>query len=254
MDKELIRIIIIATGLVAIIAMLIWGYLRNRQINSDMSIFDDGDDDHRPSDASAYETEDDDLAFAPRPDDYRYNVNAAQPHDVNVEPRFQAVEKALFQSQPEPKPAFEEIKINAAAKQAARQLFPNVVQFSIVAKNDSGFNGIDLLEVFQMVGLEYGSMKIFERLDINRMVDFGVASMVNPGTFPVGNMDTFYTPGITFFMQPKELPDPLLVFDDLVRTINLVAKELDGIKWDAERKPLNEFTIKQLRQSLQPAA
>ncbi len=59
------------------------------------------------------------------------------------------------------------------------------------------------------------------------------------------------TPGITFFMQPRELPDPILVFDDLVRSINLITKELDGQKWDAERKPLTDFTLKQIRKNLQ---
>ena len=58
-----------------------------------------------------------------------------------------------------------------------------------------------------MVGLEYGSLKIFERLDANRLVDFGVACIVEPGTFPDKDLENFYCPGIVFFMQPEALDD-----------------------------------------------
>ena len=256
MDKELLRIIIIAIGLLVIIGMLLWGYFRNRRVSLDMTYFEDRDDlkgssqSNYPNDYNeddGYEIEIVPLGSA------RYGQEShADPAESEWSPHVDTVApsasgKSTYSQEVKISP------VNDVAKVEARENLPRLVQFSVVAKNEQGFNGSDLAALFSMVGLEYGSMKIYERLDINRMVDFGVASMVNPGTFPESDaeMADFYTPGVTFFMQPRELPDPILVYDDLVRTINLIAKELDGQKWDAERKPLSEFTLKIIRKGLQ---
>jgi len=107
-----------------------------------------------------------------------------------------------------------------------------------------------LLNAFELVGLEYGSLKIFERLDGNRLVDFGVASMSGSGIFPDKNHADFNTPGLVFFMQPGEVDDAQAVFDDYIQTIKLLATELDGEIRDDQRKPLTEATIQLIRQSL----
>ncbi|MGZ5027296.1 MAG: cell division protein ZipA C-terminal FtsZ-binding domain-containing protein, partial [Methylobacter sp.] len=84
----------------------------------------------------------------------------------------------------------------------------------------------------------------------NRLVDFGVACIVEPGTFPEKDLDTFYCPGIVFFMQPEALDDPQAVFDDYIETINLLAAKLDGVILDHRRQPLTEATVQAIRQSL----
>lgn len=266
MDKDLLRIIIIAIGLVIIIAMFGWGYWRNLQARAAMNSFDDDDNEPeaftsgKSADFGAYEFDESMSRNLGNSKALQDDFADDEAPEI-IEPRFQSVEKAMFQSEEHVAPVAYEHAATASSyskpqpapvAEAPKTKLPAVVQFSIAAKNPEGFNGLDLLEVFDMVGLEYGSMKIFERLDFNRLVDFGVAGMVNPGTFPINDMASFYTPGITFFMQPSALPDPVLVFDDMVRTINLIAKELDGIKLDGERKPLSEFTLKDMRKSLQP--
>lgn len=120
---------------------------------------------------------------------------------------------------------------------------PAIIQFSLIANADQGFNGIDLVNAFGIVGLEYGNLKIYERLDANRLVDFGVACMVEPGTFPNNDLDTFYCPGLVFFMQPGALDDAQAVFDDYLDTIQLLAIELDGTIRDNNRQPLTDATV-----------
>ena len=127
---------------------------------------------------------------------------------------------------------------------------PDIIQFSVVAKAEEGFNGVDLASAFQLAGLEYGSLKIYERLDPNRLVDFGVASMVAPGTFPEDNLESFFCPGIVFFMQPSQLEDAAAVFEDYMETVQLVAAELDGEICDHQRQPLTEATVELFRRSL----
>ncbi len=258
MDKELLRIVIIATGLVVIMGMLLWGYFRNQRVSQDLSYFDDDENLSKES-PQKFNVKD----YAETDDDFELDVvplGSARYSDGQQKSAFPDVSSSDVQQHEavgSPKMTMaQEYKATPAThlpQVDLRENLPRLVQFSIVAKDQQGFNGSDLAAVFSMVGLEYGNVKIYERLDINRMVDFAVANILNPGTFPESDEELaeFYTPGVTFFMQPRELPDPVLVFDDLVRTINLIAKELDGQKWDAERKPLVEFTLKQIRKSLQ---
>jgi cell division protein ZipA len=224
MDKELLRIVIIATGLMIIMGMLTWSYLKNKKSQKDMDFYDD-EAFRSPPDKSL------DIADAGDPEMDIETIDAADHHyndpaDAVYEPEDDDLE-------PPPRVAA-----------------PDIIQFSLVAKTDEGFNGTDLINAFGIVGLEYGSLKIFERLDANRLVDFGVACMVEPGTFPDSHLDTFYCPGLVFFMQPGALDDPQSVFDDYIETIQLLAIELDGTVRDHNRQPLTDATIQSLRQSL----
>ena len=222
MDKELLRIVIIATGLIIIMGMLTWSYLRNKKSEEDMDFYDD-------------------LEFKGQ----RNNPLTIDDVKINNEPIKEVIDHHYYNQEDaiyEP----EEDEIEPPPRPAV----PAIIQFSLIAKADEGFNGIDLVNAFGIVCLEYGSLKIYERLDANRLVDFGVACMVEPGTFPDSELDSFYCPGLVFFMQPGALDDAQAVFDDFLDTIQLLAIELDGIILDHHREPLSEATIQSLRQSL----
>ena len=220
MDKELLRIVIIATGLMIVMGMLTWSYLRNKKAQADMDANDDAEYGRYRNDSLT--TADADIDNEPEPVDRHYFDEA----DAIYEPDEEDLE-------PPPRAAV-----------------PAIIQFSLIAKADEGFNGIDLVNAFGIVGLEYGSLKIYERLDANRLVDFGVACMVEPGTFPGSGLDTFYCPGLVFFMQPGALDDAQAVFDDYIETIEVLAIELDGIILDHRRQELTDAAIQALRQSL----
>ena len=224
MDKELLRIVIIATGLMIIMGMLTWSYLKNKKSQEDMDFYDDQEFTSPPD--KLLNIEDD--------GDVEIDIETIEP----VDHHYSDQENGVYEP--------EEDDIEPPQRVAA----PDIIQFSLVAKSDDGFNGTDLINAFGIVGLEYGNLKIFERLDANRLVDFGVACMVEPGTFPDSNLDTFHCPGLVFFMQPAALDDPQAVFDDYIETIQLLAIELDGIIRDHHRQPLTDATIQSLRQSL----
>lgn len=134
--------------------------------------------------------------------------------------------------------------------EAPRFVAPDIIQFRVMARAAEGFNGLDMLKAFRIAQLEYGSLKIFERYDANNLVDFGVACMVEGGTFPDHDVDQFYCPGLVFFMQPALLDEAVRVFDDYLEALNIVAVELDGDLLDHEKNPLTNATIKMIRQSL----
>ncbi|MBL6987745.1 MAG: cell division protein ZipA C-terminal FtsZ-binding domain-containing protein [Methylobacter sp.] len=232
MDKEILRIVIIATGMVVVIGMLAWAFIKDKQAREDMEFYDDEidyDDDDEPSALGDLE----EIV-----DEYVANSNTTANHAHDKSDRyFDDDDDDYYEpvDNVEPPP---------------RTAAPAIIQFSIITKADEDFNGADLVEAFEMVGLEYGSLKIFERLDENRLVDYGVACIVEPGTFPDKDLDQFYCPGIVFFMQPEALDDAPAVFDDYVETIHLLADKLDGVILDHRRQPLTDATVQAIRQSL----
>jgi len=221
MDKELLRIVIIATGLIIIMGMLTWSYLRNKKSQEDLDFHDDQEFKGK--------------RYTPLPfDDEKID---SEPIEA-VDHHYYDQEDAIYEPEEDDMEPPQRVEV------------PAIIQFSLIARADEGFNGIDLVNAFGIVGLEYGNLKIYERLDANRLVDYGVACMVEPGTFPDSNLETFYCPGLVFFMQPAALDDAQAVFDDYVETIQLLAIELDGIILDHHREPLSDTTIQTFRQSL----
>jgi cell division protein ZipA len=241
MDKELLRIVIIATGLIIITGMLVWAFVKNKQYRD--SLEGDFEDETPPKSGVAPRTaiDDEDFLGALEVDDGDGGMAAAPAAPAVRTSRYQEpeVEEPLddedYEDDDEPEPRF---------------LAPSIIQFSVVANQDEGFNGLDLAHAFDIAGLEYGNLKIYERLDAKRLVDFGVASMQPPGTFPEHDLENFYCPGIIFFMQPGELEDAVPVFDDFVQTAVFMAAELDGTVLDHEHKPLSEKTVELIRRSL----
>ncbi|MDI1279079.1 MULTISPECIES: cell division protein ZipA C-terminal FtsZ-binding domain-containing protein [Methylobacter] len=234
MDKEILRIVIIATGMVVVIGMLVWAYIKDKKAREDLEFYDDDSDESLAADASV-DTEDDfdiiPLGAA------KGNVGGHQAHDKADRYYDEDEDEDYYEQDDDVEPP-------------PRAAAPAIIQFSIITKADEDFNGADLVEAFKMVGLEYGSLKIFERLDANRLVDFGVACIVEPGTFPDKDLENFYCPGIVFFMQPEALDDAPAVFDDYIETINLLAEKLDGVVLDHRRQPLTDATVQSIRQSL----
>jgi len=221
MDKELLRIVIIATGLMIIMGMLTWSYLRNKKSQEDLDFHDDQEFKGK--------------RYTPLPfDDEKID---SEPIEA-VDHHYYDQEDAIYEPEEDDMEPPQRVEV------------PAIIQFSLIARADEGFNGIDLVNAFGIVGLEYGNLKIYERLDANRLVDFGVACMVEPGTFPDSDLDTFNCPGLVFFMQPAALDDAQAVFDDFIETIQLLAIELDGIILDHHREPLSDTTIQTFRQSL----
>lgn len=228
MDKELLRFVIILIGLLVMIGMLLWHFfkgMREKRMADDY--FDDVEYEQSLDGYEVEELEDDYGMFSSGGDVDGDGMLS----DDDILP----VSKEATRAQPKP---------------ASKTALPALIEFSLVARADEGFNGAELFDACERSGLKYGSVKVFERVDKNRMVDFAVASMIDPGTFPDNGRDEFYCPGVVFYMQPREVDNPLRVFDDFMDTIDTLAVELDGVVWDNQRQPLTAETIAQFRQML----
>lgn len=243
MDKELLRVVIILIGVLVMIGMVLWHFVKSlRERRTPDDYYDEDSYDDRAVDD--IEVEDDEMDVFALGSDLVDGDALLDDEAIKPSPKSPA---DVSRRETEKKQA-------AAVANARRMDLPALIEFSIVARADQGFNGEDLFEAFERQGLRYGSVRVFERVDANRMVDFAVASMVDPGTFPDTELDSFYCPGIVFFMQPREVDEPLAVFDDFMETIDLLAYELDGVVWDNQRQPLTVETVEQFRQVLAKAA
>ena len=229
MDKDILRLGIIVVGGVVILAMILWSMFKNKRKRREINFYDRGNPLEKIDDSLIMRTEHDEFDIVP--------LGSALDEDYGVDPFKVSTDEEGEQ------PSYQRDGNNAKE-------LPALIQFSIVARADEGFNGMELVEAFERVGLEYGSMNVFERVDENRLVDFAVASMVEPGVFPETGLGEFRCPGIVFFMQPREVDDPATVFEDFIRTIEILAGELDGVKWDHQRQPLSDETIQNFRRLL----
>ncbi|MGR9053203.1 MAG: cell division protein ZipA C-terminal FtsZ-binding domain-containing protein [Gammaproteobacteria bacterium] len=238
MDKDVLRLVIVATGLLVIAGMLLWSFMKNRKTKRKGRFGESGSLNHiDPS-----------LALHPENDDFEIVPlgSALDDDEITVRRRWQHEDSEVEAADEDRAPEMPE----PAGSANSHEQMPALIQFSLVAQTDEGFNGADLFNAFNIAGLEYGSLKIFERVDAERLVDFGVASMVEPGTFPDTGLEEFYSPGLVFFMQPREVDDAVAVFDDFVQTLDLMAVELGGLKRDHRRQPLTRETVLSIRNSL----
>jgi cell division protein ZipA len=238
MDKELLRIVIIATGLLVIIGMILWGYIKGRSTEQDPDEFE-----NEQVIGSSPAAIDPSLKIHPERDEFDIIPMGSATHTLDEE------EESDWGN--EFKEGFNKNFDDDDMESDTRLAIPDIIQFGVVADADEGFNGVDLVLAFQMVGLEYGDLKVYERINKHGGVDYGVACMVEPGTFPEAeDLMAFNCPGIVFYLQHRELEDAQTVFEDFVDTIKTVAKELDGVIWDHQRQPLTDATIQAILLSL----
>ncbi len=228
MDKDVLRIIILIIGLLVVAGMIAWSFFKHEKAKQEFDEFD-----------------------------VLNNENTSPISEINIANDNDApeIEEDDIKPQKESKkvitpPNFKTQKKKSPSENIAKIDLPPVLQFILMAPEGEDFNGLELVDVLKNVKLEYGTLQIFERLDKRRLVDFGVANMVKPGTFPSDNLADFYSPGIVFFMQPSNVDDPISVYEDFVRTFNFVALKLNGIMLDHQREPLTNETIEAIRQSL----
>ncbi|MCK5926370.1 MAG: cell division protein ZipA C-terminal FtsZ-binding domain-containing protein [Methylococcales bacterium] len=219
MDKETLRIIIFLIGVLTVIGMIAWSFLQHQKDERDFEAFDKTKPD-----------KEDDLT--------------KKSHTFDV---ISSVLKKTSEIISDP------LKNTSTAAPKVRLSPPpsmNLFQLSIISPSEKGFSGEDIFSILDNVGLKYGNLQIFERIDGNNMVDFAVANIVNPGVFPKGDLKDFSCPGLSFFMQPKQVSHPSEVFEDFIRTLNFVALKLEGEMKDHLHHPLTDEYLQQIRQDL----
>lgn len=124
----------------------------------------------------------------------------------------------------------------------------------VLAKDEQGFNGADLLQILLACDLRFGKRNIFHRHEYKNgtgPVQFSMANIVEPGVFDLNTIESFQTPGVCFFMSLPGPEDPLKAFDYMVETANCIVRNLHGDLKDEARSAMTAQTLSHYRQRVQ---
>jgi len=240
-DQDLIRIVIIAVGASIILVMLVWGLTKARRKQKPINFYDK---------EGAFDNIKPDLII--KTEDDEFDVVAVSKNDAEEE---QELGQRL-----NPDYARDALRETESMEQSSapqeeqdwveEKTLPALLQFTVVAPEGLFFNGPQLLDAFDRVGLIYGTVQVFERLDNMNRVDYAVASLLDGGIFPEDNWEAYQCPGIAFFMQPREVDNALDVFNEMITTIGNMSALLQGRILDQYNEELTEETVNELAASL----
>ncbi|MCU7852040.1 MAG: cell division protein ZipA [Candidatus Thiodiazotropha sp. (ex Monitilora ramsayi)] len=126
-----------------------------------------------------------------------------------------------------------------------------ILQINIRAKK-TPFDGVAIEKAMQETGMQLSEMAIYQRLtsDGSNKVLYSLASMVEPGVFPLKSMQEFSTPGLTLFTQLPGPGDGLMIFSDMLYTAERLSAMLLGDLQDDTHSALTKQTIEHLRERI----
>jgi len=140
----------------------------------------------------------------------------------------------------------------APEKPPEPELPSKILQINLVAKG-AYFTGKDILRAASETGMEPGEMQIFHRYRQGakgRDALFSMASLVEPGIFPLEDMSGFSTPGLALFAKLPGPMDGIALFADMLFTAERLASMLDGELQDETHSALTKQTIEHIREDI----
>lgn len=161
------------------------------------------------------------------------------------------VDRVLGVKRPEPAPKAVDPKQAEQAPIAEREVLepvevPEVYMVSLKAEANKPYSGYELLQALLASGLRYGEQNIFHRHEHKNgqgKILFSLASMVKPGTFDLTRMGEVRCPGLTLFMQPPQVEQPLIAYQLLIETARQLIDDLGGEMWDEKREALTPEVV-----------
>ncbi len=144
-----------------------------------------------------------------------------------------------------------------ASKDSPQEVAPDlptkIIQLNVIPHEEL-FYGDDIQSASYKVGLEPGEMNVFHYYgdaQEKQQPIYSMASMVEPGTFPLDDMDSFSTPGVTLFSQLPGPKDGLTIFADMLYAAEQLANLLNGELRDKSHSALTKQTIGHMREDIQ---
>jgi cell division protein ZipA len=168
---------------------------------------------------------------------------AAQAHEDNL-----AAEEGLVAAEEEALPAD---VVDDKPEPASRPSVSEVIVLNVMARDEQGFKGPDLLHILLACDMRFGDMNIFHRYENangSGPMQFSVANVVEPGVFDLDKIDDFSTPGVSFFLGLPGPKDPMKAYDYMVETAQVLVKNLDGDLLDDTRSVMTAQTLDHCRQ------
>ena len=243
MDRDFLRAILLVAGLALVFGIYFWEKYKQLKMEPKTTFDEDEDEDEDE------EIDDELYSFSVKPVDETHSKVTQSSDDTVVEtsqdPQYRSTdpdESEVFTEKPEKPVEFETETFND--KEPVTPL--EIIQFLIVPRLADVFEGADIERAAGEAGLHMGQQGVLQ-FHRNDKPIFSVVSMVEPGVFPLTEMASYQTPGLVFFFQPGEVPDPQQTLDDLVKTCNFLADRLEGFTLDSDQNPLTNEVVARLR-------
>tara|TARA_R110001583_G_scaffold40778_6_gene130124 strand:- start:6273 stop:7097 length:825 start_codon:yes stop_codon:yes gene_type:complete len=254
--------ILIVVGLLAIIGVLIHGYLVSRrekqadalQEYEDYPNNENLEDDGLSSDGvisdvriigGDREEDEDNIDFSKSINDEQIDpFNFSQnTKEVPFEPEIlTTTDDDPFGNLSELKHAEDEqqLKLSKVDTNQPHDLFI----FNVVAKEGAQLGGHEILQFFLTSGFRFGDMSLFHRhenSDGTGPIIFSIANMMEPGTFDPDVMEQFKSEGVSFFLTaPNKAISINSSFEMMLRAVEQMAEEFDCIVLNEARKPMTQ--------------
>lgn len=124
-----------------------------------------------------------------------------------------------------------------------------VLVINVVARGGAKLSGEQIQAAVKQVELVPGEMSIYHRRDSADLQAtlFSMASMVEPGRFPLKRMREFETPGLTLFTQLPGVRDGMVIYSDMLFTAERLSTLLHADLQDERHHKLTKQSIEHTR-------
>jgi cell division protein ZipA len=125
-----------------------------------------------------------------------------------------------------------------------------IITIRVCTLGDARWSGTQLMTALDSHGLAFGRYQVFHRKHTDGRSLFCVASLIEPGTFDLGEMAEQEFRGVTLFaVMPGPVP-PLDALDEMFGTARGLAEELSGMVQDGKGAPLSPQRATALREDV----
>ncbi|MGH8397771.1 MAG: cell division protein ZipA [Gammaproteobacteria bacterium] len=127
-----------------------------------------------------------------------------------------------------------------------------ILALHVINRDQTGFDGGEVLAALRSSGLEFGQYQVFHRLikgEVEQSV-FSVANMVEPGVLEPEALPQMRIPGLTLFLLLPGPQDGVAACADMLATARTLARQLNGDVLDQKREVLTPQSAQQIRERI----
>ena len=148
---------------------------------------------------------------------------------VRTEPSISDVDDPIGDAEPS---SVEEV--NEPSLTGPQTKADKIITLRFMGRGEAELDSQTVVLALRKAGLKHGQYGIFHSMpdDGSGLPRFSVASLTEPGSFDLTNLEGKVIPGMSFFMVLPGPDDPVLSFDEMVQTARALSTELDGELFD----------------------
>ncbi len=145
-----------------------------------------------------------------------------------------------------------DVDVGEQAESPAQDLPQKIVTLRVVARDRGAFHGEDLVLSLRGIGMRHGKFGIFHRIegsDEDKTI-FSAASLVEPGSFDLANIQEQVIPGISLFLVIPGPIDGAEAFDMMIAAARTLAQSMNAELLDESGSTLSIQRERYMREEI----